>query len=47
MIKYKRLIERFSPSKLYGMAFEVYPKGKALIILLGRTQIIFYTGAMK
>jgi hypothetical protein len=47
MIKYKRMVERFSPSNLYGIAFEVHPKGKSLIILLGKTQIIFYTGLAK
>ncbi len=46
-IKYKRMVERFSPSKLYGLAFEVHPKGKSLIILLGKTQIMFYTGLIK
>jgi hypothetical protein len=46
-IKYKRMVERFNPSKLYGIAFEVHPKGKSLIILMGRTQIVFYTGPMK
>jgi len=46
-IKYKRMVERFSPSRLYGLAFEVHPKGKSLIILLGKTQIMFYTGLVK
>lgn len=47
MIKYKRIVERFSSSRLYGIAFEVHPKGKSLILLLGRTQIMLYTGVMK
>jgi hypothetical protein len=46
-IKYKRMVERFSPSRLYGLAFETHPKGKSLIILLGKTQIMFYTGLIK
>ena len=46
-IKYKRMVERFNPSNLYGIAFEVHPKGKSLIILLGKTQIMFYTGSIK
>jgi hypothetical protein len=47
MIKYKRTVERFSPSRLYGIAFEVHPKGKSLILLLGKSQIVLYTGVMK
>lgn len=44
MIKFKHREERISPSKVYGIAFEVHPKGKSFIIMFGRQIFAFYTG---